>query len=246
MRMLGERAGYQDLLTPYAVRRGHGNALDNMFTVAERKHRMGHSREEIFDSYISSVSVVDSQAIIFGQEPQRRIFDLTRSMTLHKDTSAPMPMSSRLSGQNAITRPKDFVGSKVSEVQKRSLLRSARQQWCDQLQASIFADDPETAPYDSRHISRYLKALMRCDPPRHRIASSIPDAEHPATAPRADFIEMTRHFHHAGQSRSLKLRYPGIAPGVHGCVYCGKAVPSGTGAQSVLTTVWVCAIADLF
>ena len=52
---LGKRAGYKEPLTPYAIRRGHGNKLDQGATSSERRQRMGHKDDDTFQHYISQI-----------------------------------------------------------------------------------------------------------------------------------------------------------------------------------------------
>ncbi|KAF4556065.1 Hypothetical protein D9617_1g079400 [Elsinoe fawcettii] len=228
--MLGDRAGYQQSLTAYAIRRGHANTIDAQITTAQRLNRMGHSSASIFNSYISSTSVVDTQAIILGDDQESEVFDFSRSMQLNRDTTAPMPMSSRLTGIGAMKRPKELpYKERYRHADQRRAFRSRRGEHEENL--SLFFDDcsdtealPGRLP-DTRQQSPYLRALLRCDRSRGDIAKLTEDED----SDGASFGSTLRIFELNARTTPM-YHYPGVTPDVTGkCVFCEKDIHSWKG-----------------
>lgn len=132
LRLLGERAGYMDPLTPYVFRRGHANKLDQMVSSVHRRQRMGHVSDDTMQYYISSVSGVDTQSIMLDRAPMQSLIDHLRSMANRHDAEAPVGNGFRLTdvkrlGGLNISAP-DGGSRRHAQVEKRRLFDIRRSQ----------------------------------------------------------------------------------------------------------------------
>ncbi|PPJ60936.1 hypothetical protein CBER1_08602 [Cercospora berteroae] len=84
--MLSERAGYKVKLVSYDFRRGHANAINEQVRPEVRRQRMGHKSDDTFLHYISSVSAVDTQAMLHERDPETELLEFIKSAALHRTT----------------------------------------------------------------------------------------------------------------------------------------------------------------
>ncbi|KAG8623403.1 hypothetical protein KVT40_008379 [Elsinoe batatas] len=125
LKNLGQRAGFRQDLSAYAIRRAHGNTLDNALTTAERQMRMSHAQSHTYsDAYISQISAVDSQALVFGTTQEKRSYDLIRSMMFEHDENAPIPLGVSLDKVHSLSR-EDRGTTKVNKVNRYKEIRTA-------------------------------------------------------------------------------------------------------------------------
>ncbi|KAM0719003.1 hypothetical protein Q7P37_004908 [Cladosporium fusiforme] len=160
---LGWRAGYTGKFSPYAMRRGHGNAIDRAMSAVQRRRQMGHKSDDVFMHYISAVSGVDIQNVINGRDPDQALIDHVRSMQLRIDHDAPLRDRSRLT--DVLRRN---PGAQDFATQREEYF--AREE--DIFEGTSSAQ-PFTKSANQRVQSRFLEAYLRYNKPRAKVISSI-------------------------------------------------------------------------
>ncbi|OJD21124.1 hypothetical protein ACJ73_07535 [Blastomyces percursus] len=94
LQRLGRNAGLEDPLTPYCIRRGTANAVDDVATAAERNQVLGHSRADIFERYYISQKVKrDVQSAYLGCPARDSIIRAVGMMSLTRDPRVPKDLT---------------------------------------------------------------------------------------------------------------------------------------------------------
>lgn len=138
---LGQRSGFTDVLTAYSIRRGHGNKLDVAVSAAERRSRMSHRDNDVYNSaYISTLSAIDTQAIMLDEEREDDVFENMRTMTATRDAAGAVVVGRSVgagpivTGQTRCKQPTKTRGD-MPRGQRRKYVRD---QYESLLGASIF------------------------------------------------------------------------------------------------------------
>ncbi|KAF8250945.1 hypothetical protein K440DRAFT_113864 [Wilcoxina mikolae CBS 423.85] len=123
LRRLGLSAGFKDILTPYAIRRGTGNAVDSVATSAERNQVMGHSRDDIFlRHYISQTVKVDVQSAFLGCPSRQELLKTAGKLSRWRDSRAPMKLTSEerksICAHPEVQRLRKLRNAKTAEIRK--------------------------------------------------------------------------------------------------------------------------------
>nr|KMM73308.1 hypothetical protein CPAG_09597 [Coccidioides posadasii RMSCC 3488] len=94
LQRLGRNAGLEDPLTPYCIRRGTANAVDDVATAAERNQVLGHSRADIFERYYISQKVKwDVQSTYLGCPARDSVIRAVGMMSLTQDPRVPKDLA---------------------------------------------------------------------------------------------------------------------------------------------------------
>ncbi|MCJ1473138.1 hypothetical protein MMC13_001789 [Lambiella insularis] len=95
MKRLGERAGFEHPLQPYALRREVGTELtDRGVSDQQRNQILGHAKSETFlKHYISSNVVVDVQATFLGETSKSDLIKEIGKLCLRRDPNLPKRLS---------------------------------------------------------------------------------------------------------------------------------------------------------
>ncbi|KAF2174706.1 hypothetical protein K469DRAFT_685751 [Zopfia rhizophila CBS 207.26] len=127
MKRLGRDVGMEQPLTHSCIRRGTGNAVDDVGTVAERDQIMGHSYSGIFQFYINPSVKCDVQAAYLDQPSDKALMKVLGNMSLTRDPLAPTKPS--LEDARAIRQhPKvvklrqrrDALTAKIKQIRRRA------------------------------------------------------------------------------------------------------------------------------
>ncbi|KAF2201612.1 hypothetical protein GQ43DRAFT_29730 [Delitschia confertaspora ATCC 74209] len=153
---VGQRAGYEEPLTPYCFRRGFGNNLDKVATPAQRRQLMGHSDDSIFQHYISSIVGLDSQSFVQGKQQHSELIDYARSMSLGRNTLAPQPPRSTLIEP---IRPytQDFLTPTLSPSKAYDRRRQLQKKKYLDKRQNFFKGDGDRTPAPEKCGENYLK-----------------------------------------------------------------------------------------
>ncbi|OJD25540.1 hypothetical protein ACJ73_03093 [Blastomyces percursus] len=94
LQRLGRNAGLEEPLTPYCIRRGTANAVDDVATAAERNQVLGHSRADIFERYYLSQKVKrDVQSAYLGCPARESVIRAVGMMSLTRDPRVPKELT---------------------------------------------------------------------------------------------------------------------------------------------------------
>ncbi|OJD13734.1 hypothetical protein ACJ73_09169 [Blastomyces percursus] len=94
LQRLGRNAGLEDPLTPYCIRRGIANVVDDVAAAAERNQVLGHSRANIFERYYISQKVKrDVQSAYLGYPARDSVIRTVGMMSLTRDPSVPKDLT---------------------------------------------------------------------------------------------------------------------------------------------------------
>ncbi|TPX19903.1 hypothetical protein DIZ76_017697 [Coccidioides immitis] len=94
LQRLGRNAGLEDPLTPYCIRRGTANAVDDVATAAERNQVLGHSRADIFERYYISQKVKwDVQSAYLECPARDSVIRAVGMMSLTQDPRVPKDLT---------------------------------------------------------------------------------------------------------------------------------------------------------
>ncbi|EER43199.1 FluG protein [Histoplasma capsulatum H143] len=94
LQRLGRNAGLEEPLTPYCIRRGTANAVDDVATTAERNQVLGHSRADIFERYYLSQKVKhDVQSAYLGHPARESVIRAVGMMSLTWDPRVPKELT---------------------------------------------------------------------------------------------------------------------------------------------------------
>ena len=89
-------AGFHIHSTPYAMRRGTANAIENKVTVARRMQVMGHTEAKIFAKhYISKTIFSDVQSSVQDEEEKSDLIKQAQRLSNWRDESAPVALCSK-------------------------------------------------------------------------------------------------------------------------------------------------------
>jgi hypothetical protein len=152
-----------------------------------RQQLMGHSNNKIMQSYMSSVVGIDTQSVVHGRPQQKDLIESHTSMMSGRQLLAPKPPGSRLidaSIRNKFgftTKPSDSAQDSVtvtdlSPTQQYEIRRHSRKRMYRKDRETFFADGMrDSSPVElstclTRSPSRYLQALLKHEPYRHRAA----------------------------------------------------------------------------
>ncbi|KAI9685459.1 MAG: hypothetical protein M1822_004590 [Bathelium mastoideum] len=89
LQRLGFKAGMMQILKPYNIRRGAGEAVDGIATQAQLQQVMGHRDAGIFQAYINERVQCDVQAAFLGRPSADALFKATAHMSRDIDPRAP-------------------------------------------------------------------------------------------------------------------------------------------------------------
>ncbi|PGH23708.1 hypothetical protein AJ80_02314 [Polytolypa hystricis UAMH7299] len=94
LQRLGRNAGLEEPLTPYCIRRGTANAVDDVATTAERNQVLGHSRADIFERYYIAEKVKrDVQSAYIKCPPRESVIRAVGMMSLTRDPRVPKELT---------------------------------------------------------------------------------------------------------------------------------------------------------
>jgi hypothetical protein len=171
---------------------------------------MGHSNDGIMLTYLANVVHVDIQSVVLGR-PQR--MDLIRSqasMMAERNLLAPKPPGAQLIDKASNDRsafdegvadkqlPSTVAFADLTPTQQYELRRQSRKSIYSKRREEFFLGEAEhvrpcldNSTCLSRSPSRYLRALLKHQPDRRRIASIL----YPDAYPREDENESTSEDH---------------------------------------------------
>ena len=198
---LGYRAGYQANMTIHAIRRAFLTKADEFYTPAQRNHIARHSGKDssMFQSrYISNVSVVDGQAIMYGQQPRKDHVSGLHSMLRERRLDVPQHLPAEYEEKMLLNsdsyKELDRQLSEVNQLisrdrgnqqlkrrrtdiyKKKSKLKQQAKQQYQKEQANLRPDEQSSDEENSLSITaraerfRILREFM---PARDRLATSL-------------------------------------------------------------------------
>jgi hypothetical protein len=123
---LGLLTGFEHSLTHYCIRRGTGNAVDDVATAAERDQIMGHAHSGVFQFYLNQRVKCDVQAAFLGRPSEKALLRAVGQMSLTADPRAPTRLNAGQSSELAtnqiivkLTKKRDALTAAIK--QSRSL-----------------------------------------------------------------------------------------------------------------------------
>lgn len=144
---LGRFCGFEHTMTPYALRRGLGYALDNGTTERNRAMIMGHTEgSQAFEHYRSKVATVDVPAMYRSLAPGS-VIELS-SVALNRSITAPTRPSE--AAQAGVTSQEQYS---VFNAQKAALEAAIREKY-PSAQAAKRANDPLYDKYEKTIADR--------------------------------------------------------------------------------------------
>ncbi|KAK0739030.1 hypothetical protein B0T21DRAFT_361787 [Apiosordaria backusii] len=90
LHMLGEHSGFMEVLTPYAFRRGAGEAIEGVATQGQLQQVMNHRDAGIYQAYINERVQVDVVAAIIGQPSKPALMRAATHLGRSVDPRAPV------------------------------------------------------------------------------------------------------------------------------------------------------------
>ncbi|KAK5989579.1 C6 transcription factor asaR [Cladobotryum mycophilum] len=89
LRKLGMIAGFRQVLKPYAIRRGGGEAIEKVGTQGQLQQVMSHASDLTYQAYINPRVQVDTVAAFLKRPPNQRLLEMATHMSRDADPSAP-------------------------------------------------------------------------------------------------------------------------------------------------------------
>jgi hypothetical protein len=148
-----------------------------LVSAAQRRQLMGHTNDNTFQSYISSLIGIDAQSIVHGRAQRIDLVSNHSSMMFKRNLLAPMPPGSRLTDVPSQGRDSD-LDLDVLPAQRRQKSKQAFQEERsaffegDSINVKVISTDATRSP------SRYLVALLKFEVDRQKVATLMyPDIE---------------------------------------------------------------------
>ncbi|KAF2729867.1 hypothetical protein EJ04DRAFT_527418 [Polyplosphaeria fusca] len=127
LKRLGRDVGMEQPLSHTCIRRGTGNAVDKMGTVADRDQVMGHSYSGIFQFYINPNVKCDVQTAYLEQPSDTALMKVLSSMSLTRYPLAPNKLSlddARAIEQHAtivkLRQKRDALTKTIGEIRREA------------------------------------------------------------------------------------------------------------------------------
>ncbi|KAK5997541.1 hypothetical protein PT974_02904 [Cladobotryum mycophilum] len=89
LRRLSMIAGFRQVLKPYAIRRGGGEAIEKVGTQGQLQQVMSHASDLTYQAYINPRVQVDTVAAFLKRPPNQRLLEMATHMSRDTDPSAP-------------------------------------------------------------------------------------------------------------------------------------------------------------
>jgi hypothetical protein len=175
-------------------------------SAAQRRKQMGQKNDDVFLSYISRISGVDTQAIINGKEPDQGLMNVLQGMAVNLNTDASKPHGSQLT---------DIRGHPKAIGRPEKSIRPPPTPSADPPRVQSYEDNIPRPPA-SRSFLRYLS----WEPDRQHVIRAFYDA--PA---KYSFDSVVAHLSRIADPSHVKWHYPQAGPDKENrCPDCEKPV----------------------
>jgi len=197
-------------------------------SAVQRRKQMGQRSDDVFLSYVSRITGVDTQAILNAREPDQDLMDLMQSMVVNLDVDAPQPRGCRLTDINRRgLGPVEGPAEPIREIIHVGAVSGTLDGRDQQSPVPRCYDDEIVRPTPSARFQKYLT----CDPARFGIIKAFyePDAD-------SSFSSSVGFLSTIADAAPIVWRYSQAAPDEHSrCKPCGKLLllPANSHAEKI-------------